>query len=170
MLNVISNYTSRDKKYIEAKNKLLDNAKNFYKGREKIIKGFKNGMFPLNHDDEFEEENRYKEEINSIRNENCLIDYNEFMRLIYLKERDISDELVRKHFLVQDLGDLLEKLKELKNNPEKNKIQVDLINNRLNDLKEEIEDMSEKEKETKNPNGIVGIVEKILEFNRQQQG
>ena len=170
MLNVISNYNSRDKKYIEAKNKLLDNAKNFYKGREKIIEGFKNGMFPLNHDDEFEEENRYKEEINSIRNENCLIDYNEFMRLIYLKERDISDELVRKHFLVQDLGDLLEKLKELKNNPEKNKIQVDLINNRLNDLKEEIEDMSEKEKETKNLNGIVGIVEKILEFNRQQQG
>ena len=56
MLNVISNYTSRDKKYIEAKNKLLDNAKNFYKGREKIIEGFKNGMFPLNHDDEFEEE------------------------------------------------------------------------------------------------------------------
>ena len=45
-----------------------------------------------------------------------------------------------------------------------------MINNRLNDLKEEIEDMSEKEKETKNPNGIVGIVEKILEFNRQQQG
>ena len=44
------------------------------------------------------------------------------MRLIDLKERDISDELVRKHFLVQDLGDLLEKLKELKNNPEKNKI------------------------------------------------
>ena len=30
--------------------------------------------------------------------------------------------------------------------------------------------MSEQEKETENPNGIIDIVEKILEFNRQQQG
>ena len=41
------------------------------------------------------------------------------MRLIYSKERDISDELVRKHFLVQGLGDLLGKMKKLKNNLEK---------------------------------------------------
>ena len=88
------------------------------------------------------------------------------MNLSYSKERDISDELVRKHFLVQDLGDLLEKLKKLKNNPEKNKIKVNLINSGLNYLKEEIEDMSEEEKETKNPNEIVDIVEKILGFNR----
>ena len=30
-------------------------------------------------------------------------------RLINLKNRDINDELVRKHFQVQDLGILLEK-------------------------------------------------------------
>ena len=30
--------------------------------------------------------------------------------------------------------------------------------------------MSEEEKETKNPNEIVNIVENILEFSRQQQG
>ena len=41
------------------------------------------------------------------------------MRLIDLKERIIDDELVRKHFLVQDLGELLEKLKRLKINPQK---------------------------------------------------
>ena len=91
------------------------------------------------------------------------------MNLIYLKERDISDELVRKHFLVQDLGDLLEKIKKLKNNPEKNKIKVNLINSGLRDLKKEIENMSEEEKETKNPNGIIDVVENILEINRQQQ-
>ena len=46
-----------------------------------------------------------------------------------------------------------------------------MINSRLRDLKEKIEDMSEEEeKETKNPNEIVDIVENILEFNRQQQG
>ena len=37
-------------------------------------------------------------------------------------------------------------------------------------LKEEIEDISEQEKETEDTNEIVDIVENILEFNRQQQG
>ena len=78
--------------------------------------------------------------------------------------------LVRKHFLVQDLGSLLEKLKKLRNNPEKNRIQVNLINSGLRDLKKEIPDTSEEEKETENPNEIVNIVASILEFNRQQQG
>ena len=87
-----------------------------------------------------------------------------------MKKRDISDELVRKYLLVQDLRELLEKLKKLKNNLEKNNIGVNLINSRLRDLKEKIEDMKEEEKETKNSNEIVDIVENILEFNRQQQG
>ena len=45
-----------------------------------------------------------------------------------------------------------------------------MIHSGLRDLKEEIEGISEEEKETKNPNGIIDIVENILEFNRQQQG
>ena len=65
---------------------------------------------------------------------------------------------------------MLEKIKKLKNNAERNKIQAGLINSGLRDLKEEIDDMSEQEKGTENPNGIVDIVEKILEFNREQQG
>ena len=40
----------------------------------------------------------------------------------------------------------------------------------MRDLKEEIEDISEQEKETENTNEIVDIVENILEFHRQQQG
>ena len=42
-----------------------------------------------------------------------------------------------------------------------------MINSGLRDWKEEIEDMSEQEKEIKNPNGILDIVEMILEFNIQ---
>ena len=60
--------------------------------------------------------------------------------------------------------------KSKNNNTERNDIQVNLIKNGLRDLKEEIEDMSEQEKETKNPNEIVDIVQINLEFNRQQQG
>ena len=47
VLNVLSRYSPRNEKYIKAKNELLDNATNFYKGREGIIEGFKNGIFLL---------------------------------------------------------------------------------------------------------------------------
>ena len=65
---------------------------------------------------------------------------------------------------------MLEKLQKSKNNLEISKIQVNLINSGSRDIGEEIEDMSEHRKETENPNGIVNVVENILEFNRQQQG
>ena len=45
MLNVLSNYTLKAQKHIEAKNKLLDNAKNFCKGREKLLKALKMECF-----------------------------------------------------------------------------------------------------------------------------
>ena len=65
---------------------------------------------------------------------------------------------------------MLEKLNKSKNNEEKNKIQVNLIKSGLRYFKEEIKDMSKEEKETERTNEIVNIVEKILEFNRQQSG
>ena len=116
--------------------------------REKTIEGFKNGIFRFNYSEEEKQEFRDKEEKNKIRNENGLIDYEKLQRLIDLKNRDINNELVRKHFLVQDLGALLLKLKKSKNNEKRNKIQVGLINNGFRDLKEKIEIMSEQEKET----------------------
>ena len=53
------------------------------------------------------------------------------------------------HFQVQDLKALLEKLKKSKNNKKMNRTQVNLINSGLRDLKEEIDNMSEQEKESK---------------------
>ena len=47
MISVLKGYARRDNKYVEAKNKLLNDAKNFYEGREKNIEGFKNKVFPL---------------------------------------------------------------------------------------------------------------------------
>ena len=67
-----------------------------------------------------------------------------------------------KKFFIQNLGDLLETIKKLKNNPEKNKINVNLINSGLRDLKKEIKNISEDEIKNEIPYEIVGIVEKIL--------
>ena len=167
MLGGLTTHSAKKKEYMEAKNKLLNNAKYFYKGREKIIEGFKNGIFPLNYNEE-EGQTRYEEEENNIRNKNGLIDYKGLERLIDLKNKGTNDKLVRKYFQVQDLGALLEKLKKSKSNTKRSYIQVALIKNGLTDLKEEIKDMSEQEKETENPNEIKDF-EKILEFNRQQQ-
>ena len=69
-------------KYIEAKNKLL----NFLRGDKKIIKGFKDKIFLLNHGDVVEKQARYEEEEKNIRNENGLIDYKKFERLSDLKK------------------------------------------------------------------------------------
>ena len=140
-----------------------------YKGREKIIEGFKNEIFPLNYDEEEKKESTNKKEENDIRNENGLIDYEKLKGLIRLKNIDVNKELVRTQFPVKDLGALLKKLKKSENNPERNDIQENLVKNGLRDLREEIEDMSEQEKEIRNPNEIVDIVDMDLDSNRQQQ-
>ena len=60
---------------------ILDNAKNFYEERKKIIEGFNDGKFSLksdDDDDEFKNQVRYE----NIRNEYGLLDYNKFMNLI----------------------------------------------------------------------------------------
>ena len=67
----------------------MNNAKTFYKRREKIIEGFKNGIFSLSYDEREEQESRDREEENKVRNENGLIDYKEIERLINLENRYI---------------------------------------------------------------------------------
>ena len=95
-----------------------------------------------------------------------MIDYEDFDRLIDLRERDINSELVEKHFQV-NLKDILEELKRSRTNPEKNKIQVSMIKSGLIDLKKEY--MNKQEKEIDDPDVKINIVKKILEFNRQRQ-
>ena len=62
-------------------------------------------------------------------------------------------------------------LKELNNirNTERNNIQVALIRSALTDFNNKINSMSENEIRFEQPNEMLNIVEKILEFNRQQR-
>ena len=55
IIGALENYIPRTNKYTEAKNKLLNNVKKIYKGREKIIEGFKNRIFPFDYDEAWEE-------------------------------------------------------------------------------------------------------------------
>ena len=56
------------------------------------------------------------------------------------------------------------------NDEKKNSKLVDVIKSGLSDLKNETENMDEKEKETEKPNEIIDVVEEIIGFNKKKQG
>ena len=128
ILDALNNYSPKTQKYIETKNSLLNNAKNFYKGREKVIEGFKERIFPLKSDDEFEQWQTSKKATKA--------DAKTFNEWINKKETDISRELFRNYFRFQTPSALLKNLYNL-NDEVKNKKLVSVINSGLKDLKED---------------------------------
>ena len=100
VLGALSLYSVKKKEYIEAKNKLLDNAKNFYYGRKKIIEGFKKGIFLLKSDDESPKKT-------------TKVDVKEFNELIIKKEKDIDKEIFKKYLGFQTPSILLKNLYNL---------------------------------------------------------
>ena len=62
-MGALKDYAPRDNKYVEAKNKLLNNVENFYKGIEKIIEGFKNKIFLLYYNEAYEHQMKAQREI-----------------------------------------------------------------------------------------------------------
>ena len=128
ILDALNNYSPKTQKYIETKNSLLNNAKNFYKGREKVIEGFKERIFPLKSDDEFEQWQTSKKPTKA--------DAKTFNEWINKKETDISRELFRNYFRFQMPSALLKNLYNL-NDEVKNKKLVSVINSGLKDLKED---------------------------------
>ena len=99
ILDALNNYSPKAQKYIEAKNSLLNNAKNFYKGREKTIEGFKERIFPLKSDDEFEQGQTSKKPIKA--------DANAFNEWINKKETSINRELFENYFHFKIPSELL---------------------------------------------------------------
>ena len=62
MLHLLKKYSPKHDKYVTLKNNLVDNASKFYEGREKIIKGFENEIFPLYYDEDYEERMKFEKE------------------------------------------------------------------------------------------------------------
>ena len=88
-------------------------------------------------------------------------DLSEFNKWVNKKETGINRELFQKHFKFQRSGDMLKTLYTI-NDKKKNNNLVNMINSRSGDLKNEIENISEEEKEIEKPNEIVDIVETLL--------
>ena len=91
-----------------------------------------------------------------------------FNEWVNKKETGISRGLFQKYFRFQRPSDMLKSVYKTNDKNKNNKL-VNVIKSELNDLKNEIENMDEKEKEIEKPNVMVDIVEVILEFNKQNQ-
>ena len=70
------------------------------------------------------------------------------MKNIGVKEK-INNKLVEKYIITNDLGHVLKNFKNAKNYFGRNKVQVNMINSGLKDLKEKITNMSGEEKKSK---------------------
>ena len=88
--------------------------------------------------------------------------------MINKEKTSMNRELFQKHFNFQTPIAMLRDLFHT-NNKKKNNDLVNVIKSGWSDLKDEIEKMSENEIELEKPNKMVDIVERILEFNRQNQ-
>ena len=97
-----------------------------------------------------------------------ITDIDEFSKYIAEKETEINEELFKKYFGFQRPSDIFNSLIGT-NDKEKNNKLVNVINSGLKDLKEEIKEMSEKERKIEKPDKIVEIVREVIKFNKQKQ-
>ena len=106
-IDTLNERIPRNSDYIKKKDKLLNNAKNFYNEREKIIEGFEKGIFPLK----------------SEQQQTCekLTDVNAFSKWINREETDIDRELFKNHFKFQRPSDMYKNLYEINDRKENNK-------------------------------------------------
>ena len=176
MLHVLKDYNPKHDKYVTLKNNLSDNISKFYKGREKIIEGFKNKVFPLYYDSRYheewmkyeEKEEKEEEEKQEEKQKPKKDDLIKLNKHSIDEETNINEELFKKYFNFQRPSDMLMLLNTTIDKTKSNDLVV-TINSGLKDLKEEIKNMSKKEIKIEKSDEIVRVVEMILKFNKQNQ-
>ena len=93
-------------------------------------KRFKNEVFPLYYDKEYEEQMEFEKE----EEEEKIFNGNEFNKWVNKQETSINKELFKSHFSFQTPSALLKELYKT-NDKEKNRLLVSEINSGLRDLK-----------------------------------
>ena len=149
MLHLLKKYSPKHDKYVTLKNNLIDNVSKFYEGREKIIEGFKNEVFPFYYDRDEEQMEFEKEE-----EEETITDVNKFNKWVNRQETKINKELFKNNFSFQTPSALLKELYKT-NDKEKNRLLVSVINSGLKDLNAKFKEMSEEERKFEKSDKIV---------------
>ena len=170
VLHVLKNYSPKHDKYVTLKNNLLDNASKFYEGREKIIEGFKNGVFSFYYNRDHEERMKFEEEEEKEKEEEekTKFNVNKLNEWVNKEETSINTELFKKHFNFQGPSDMLKCLYQA-NDKEKNNELVNIVDSGLKDFIKENKKISEEERITEKSDKIIKTVKKILKFNKRKQ-
>ena len=87
--------------------------------------------------------------------------------MLYKAREYLDPDLIQKHFNYNTLEKMLETLFDTRDSY-KNGVKVSLIKSGLRDLKNEIKQMSKNERNSKRPDAIVDLVEKVLDANERQ--
>ena len=158
----LENYNAKNKKNkkkkTEEKNKVLESTAELFRLREDIIDFFKKGIFCL-------KVMHLKQKKNQKKIEKSLND-----GIIFIKEksRDINNDLFNTYFDFSAPFDLAKKIFETKDK-KKNSELVEQIKTRWSNLTDEIKKMSKEEIKNEKPDDILGIINKILDFNKEIQ-
>ena len=148
------------KKKVEEKNKVLKSAVKLFCAREDIIGFFEKWIFPY-------KGNVFKTKVEESE-EKIEKSINNGIDFIKENSKDINNDLLKKYFDFSKSIDLANKLYETKGVKE-NKELVEEIRNRWSNLKDEIKKMSREEIKNEKPNDILGIVNEIIDFNKEIQ-
>ena len=150
-------YRSKKKKEKEEINGVLMQANDLLEYRNKITDAFKDTSLS----------NHLKKSDNAAYNY-MLKDVNKFIKEVKSMEEKINLSFFEDFFQSSSPADYA---KELINtsNPDKNKEIVEEIENRILDLKDRIKEKSKREKKRKNVDETLGIIKKILDYNKDAQ-
>ena len=153
--NLKFGYKSKDKKEKEEKSQVLMHANELLESRNKIIKAFKDDIFPSEH----------LKKSDDAAYDFTLKNINEFIQEIRSMEEKVNLSLFEDFFQSSSTADYAKMLINIKNSDE-NKEYVEEIKDRISDLKDRIKQMSDNEKKYKNAKETLLIINKIIDYNK----
>ena len=136
-----------------------------FRARKDIICFFGKGIFPFKANVYKTKEEESKEESKEERFKKYI---NNTFTFIEEKSENINNDFFKTYFNFSAPTDLTKKLFKTKDK-KKNSELVKLIRVRWSNLKDEIEKMSKPEIKNEKPNEILGIVNEIIDFNKEIQ-
>ena len=170
LIDKLEKYKPLKPDYNKRRDNLLINATRFYDGRKIIVNAFRNKIFPIVPSDfasdgdvglRTDSPSSSPTFSSSFSSDPDIFDK-------FIKEMDdvLDSNIIRKYFYYDSMSDLLKTL-----NTSRGKIlhktQINAIKNGQEDLKNDIEKMSEKEVGDKKLNLKIDLVERILDFDEQ---
>ena len=132
-----------------------------FRAREDIIGFFENGIFPF-------KGNLFKTKEEESKEEKLKKYINNTFTFIEEKSKNINNDLFKKYSNFLTPIDLANNSYEIKDKKKNNEL-VKLIRVRWSSLKDETEKMSKEEIKTEKPNEILGMVNEIIDSNKEIQ-